>query len=73
MRDYIRDQTTGQCVAYIESGRDVYNRQEVKIATVVAGNLYDLENKLIGHLNQESVTGIHTDSMPMPFRKLVEG
>jgi hypothetical protein len=37
MRDFINDQKTGHCVAYIDSG-DVYNRQNIKIAIVKHGN-----------------------------------
>lgn len=72
-RDFIYDQETGKCIASIEDGvvyRD--DAEGEKIATVRAGNVYNLQGELVGQLEGDHVTGMRTASMPKLFRKLLE-
>jgi hypothetical protein len=72
-RDFIYDQETGKCIASIEDGvvyRD--DAEGEKIATVRAGNVYDLQGELVGYLEGDHVTGFRAPSMPTSFKKLVE-
>jgi hypothetical protein len=72
MDDFIYDQETGKCVARISNG-EVFAEREggKKIATVRAGNLYDLGGNLVGHLEADHVTGLRTSEMPISFKKLL--
>jgi hypothetical protein len=71
MDDFIYDQETGRCVARISENGDVFGDDPdgAKIATVCAGNVYDLEGKLVGHLQGDYVGG--GLKMPAAFKKLL--
>jgi hypothetical protein len=71
MDDFIYDQETGRCVARIAENGDVFggDRDGVKIATVRAGNIFDLEGKLVGHLQGDYVGG--GLKMPAAFKNLL--
>jgi hypothetical protein len=73
-QDLITDQDTGINVAIMRGGevfRD--DRAGARIAIVLNDYLYDLKGGLIGHLKGRHVIDANTRSMPIGFRKLLEG
>ena len=73
-QDLIADQDTGKNVAIMRGGevfRD--DREGARIATVLNDYLYDLNGILVGHLNGRHVVDANAGSMPIGFRKLLEG
>jgi hypothetical protein len=71
-QDLIADQDTGKNVAIMRGGevfRD--DREGARIAIVLNDYLYDLNGGLIGHLKGR--LDVNTRSMPIGFRKLLEG
>jgi hypothetical protein len=73
-QDLIADQDTGINVAIMRGGevfRD--DREGARIAIVLNDYLYDLNGGLIGHLKGRHVIDANTRSMPIGFRKLLEG
>jgi hypothetical protein len=72
MRDLIYDPRTGNCVAFVENDEVFLDRKgRLKIATVRAGNVYDLKGDLVGHLEGFLATGPYSPPLPDPFRKLL--
>lgn len=72
MRDLIYDQETGACIAPIENQQVFRDRDGVKIGTVCAGTIYDLEGNVVGHLRGIHVTGLQTPTLPVSFKKLID-
>jgi hypothetical protein len=73
-QDLIADQDTGINVAIMRGGevfRD--DREGARIAIVLNDYLYDLNGVLVGHLNGRHVIDVNTRSMPIGFKKLLEG
>jgi hypothetical protein len=73
-QDLITDQDTGKNVAIMRGGevfRD--DREGARIAIVLNDYLYNLNGGLIGHLKGRHVIDANTRSMPIGFRKLLEG
>ena len=73
-QDLIADQDTGINVAIMRGGevfRD--DREGARVAIVLNDYLYDLKGGLIGHLKGQHVIDANTRSMPIGFRKLLEG
>jgi hypothetical protein len=73
-QDLIADQDTGKNVAIMRGGevfRD--DREGARIAIVLNDYLYDLNGVLVGHLNGRHVIDVNTRSMPIGFKKLLEG
>ena len=73
-QDLIADQDTGKNVAIMRGG-EVFRDDRVgaRIAIVLNDYLYDLNGGLIGHLKGRHVIDVNTRSMPIGFRKLLEG
>jgi hypothetical protein len=71
---FIIDQDTGKNVAVIRDG-DVFraDREGAKIATVLGVYLYDLKDNVVGYLHGHHVVDARTLSMPIEFRRLLEG
>jgi hypothetical protein len=73
-QDLIADQDTGKNVAIMRGGevfRD--DRGGARIAIVLNDYLYDLNGVLVGNLKGRHVIDANTRSMPIGFRKLLEG
>jgi hypothetical protein len=70
--DFIFDQETGKCIAFIRDGevfRDT--SEEVKVGTIRSGSICDLEGNLIVRLGGDPLTGFRTGSLPVSLRKLL--
>ena len=73
-QDLIADQDTGINVAIMRGGEVFRDDTEgARIAIVLNGYLYDLNGGLVGHLKGRHVIDANTRSMPIGFRKLLEG
>jgi hypothetical protein len=74
LHGYIVDPETGKNVAVIRHGEVFRDDEEgAKIATVLNANLYDLSGNLVGRLDGPHAIDVRTWSMPIAFRKLLEG
>jgi len=72
VKDFIVDAETGKNVAFVLDGEFFEDAPGTpKIGTMRAGNIYDLGNNLVGHLEGLHVTGLRTSPMPISFRKLL--
>jgi hypothetical protein len=72
--DLIVDQETGKIVATMRGGEVFrHDGEGARIAIVLNDYLYDLHGGLIGHLKGRHVIDANTRSMPIEFRKLLEG
>ena len=74
LHGYIIDPDTGKIVAVIRNGEVFRDDKEgARIAIVLNANLYDLGGNLVGRLDGQRVIDVRTWSMPIAFRKLLEG
>ena len=73
-QDLIADQDTGKNVAIMRGGEVFRDDTEgPRVAIVLNDYLYDLNGVLVGHLKGRHVVDANTRSMPIGFRKLLEG
>src|ERR1700729_4237845 len=73
-QDLIADQDTGKNVAIMRGGEVFRDDTEgARVAIVLNDYLYDLNGVLVGHLKGRHVVDANTRSMPIGFRKLLEG
>jgi hypothetical protein len=71
---YIVDPETGKIAAVIRHGEVFRNdREGARIANVINANVYDLMGNFIGRLDDQHLIDVRTWSMPVAFRKLLEG
>ena len=74
LHGYIIDPETGKNVAVIRHGEVFRDDKEgARIAIVLHDYLYDLNGVLVGHLKGRHVVDANMRSMPIGFRKLLEG
>ena len=70
--DFICDQETGECIAFIRNGEIFRNRSdEEKIGTIRSGSVCDLQGNLVVHLDGDLLTGFRIVSLPASFKKLL--
>ena len=70
--DFICDQETGECIAFIRNGEIFRNRgDEEKIGTIRSGSVCDLQGNLVVYLDGDPLTGFRTVSLPASFKKLL--
>ena len=73
MTDYIYDKESGRCVAYIRDGEVFTDEQDTrKIGTVSGTVIHNLNEEIVGYLDDLNVTGHSSQSLPNEFLKLLK-
>ena len=70
---YIYNSENGKCIASIDTTGAVYDittEEKRQIGTVRDGNIYDLEDNLLGHLGDAG--NFSGGPTPEPFKKLIK-